>query len=294
MSQDTTFGAASGSRGVNDASDIVFLAHNEVRRTLAFEVLPTKGAREIRAQRGFCNEDDFGSDVLKPGICHDRAPEVVFDNQNFGFRVREELQMFGSRELIVERNHHAAAVENGICGNQPLRLISHDDGGAIVRIEIGILQCSGERKGNFLEIGVGQAEFFAVALGFDETHFFGEAVESITKGRAEACVLTEIEHAKLLILDCRVQIEQPSDPAGAAFPAVQPCGVIPRICFFSDVISSVVRNLYLRQCRLGRDASTLRLCSGQAPNEFASRSRSALSMTDWMRPSFLQHGYSRI
>ena len=41
------------------------------------------------------------------------------------------------------------------------------------------------------------AYFIAVALGFDETHFLGEAVESVTKGRAEACVLTEIEHSKV-------------------------------------------------------------------------------------------------
>ncbi len=51
----------------------------------------------------------------------------------------------------------------------------------------------------FFEIGVGQPEFFAVALGFDEADFGGEAVESIAQGRAEACVLTEIEHRRLLI-----------------------------------------------------------------------------------------------
>ena len=93
----------------------------------------------------------------------------------------QQLQMLGSRELVVERNQHAAAKKNRVRRDQPLRLVRHDDGGAIVGIEIGVFESAGQRQSNFFEIGVRQAKFFAIALGLDEAHFRGEAVESVAK-----------------------------------------------------------------------------------------------------------------
>ena len=97
-------------------------------------------------------------------------------------------------QLVVERNQHAAAVENRIRRDQPLRLIRHDDGGAVAGIEIGVFESARQRQGDLFEIGVGQADFFAIALGFDQADFGGKAVERIAQRRAQACVLAEIEH----------------------------------------------------------------------------------------------------
>src|ERR1700747_3169448 len=47
--QDGPCGAATGTRGVDDAGDIVFLAHHEIRRALPLEVLPAKCTRKIGA-----------------------------------------------------------------------------------------------------------------------------------------------------------------------------------------------------------------------------------------------------
>ena len=33
-----------------------------------------------------------------------RAPQVVFNHQHFGFRVRKQLQVLSRRQLIVQRN----------------------------------------------------------------------------------------------------------------------------------------------------------------------------------------------
>src|SRR5215467_1857004 len=99
--------------------------------------------------------------------------------------MRKKLEVLGWAELVVERYQHAAAVEDGIGGNQPFGLIRHDDRGAIIGVEVGVFQCAGEGKGDFLEIGVGESEFFAISFGFDQTHFFREALESVTKSGAE-------------------------------------------------------------------------------------------------------------
>ena len=71
--------------------------------------------------------------------------------------MRQQLQMFGWRQFVIERHQHAAAVKNGVRGNQPLRLIGHDDRGAVAGIELGILQRARQRLGNIFEVGVGQA-----------------------------------------------------------------------------------------------------------------------------------------
>ena len=91
---------------------------------------PALRAREIGAGGRFRDQNDARSQI--PGIprLRDRAPQVVFDDEEFRLRVREKLQMLGGREFVIERNQDAAAEENRVGGNQPFRLIGHDDRGA--------------------------------------------------------------------------------------------------------------------------------------------------------------------
>ncbi len=52
----------------------------------------------------------------------------------------EQLPLFFRGEFVVERDKNAAAIENCVGGNQPLGLIGHDDGGAVVGFEASVLQ----------------------------------------------------------------------------------------------------------------------------------------------------------
>ena len=88
----------------------------------------------------------------------------------------EELPLFIGRELIVERHQHAPSKEDGICRNQPPRLIRHDDAGAISRGEACILESFRQLMGARLEIAIRQAFLLALAVGLNQTHFGCEAV----------------------------------------------------------------------------------------------------------------------
>ena len=105
--------------------------------------------------------------------------------------------MLGRGQLVVERNQHAAAIENGIGRNQPLRLIGHDDRGAVAGTELGVLQSARQRQRHFLEVGIGEAGLLAVAVRFDQAGFVRPAVERIAQRRAQTGVLVEIEHEML-------------------------------------------------------------------------------------------------
>ncbi len=65
VGKDAAFGTPTGSRGVDDAGDVILLAHHEVGRAFALEILPAKRTRQIRAQRSFRHQNDFGRDLLK-------------------------------------------------------------------------------------------------------------------------------------------------------------------------------------------------------------------------------------
>ena len=123
----------------------------------------------------------------------DGAPELVFDDENAPFEWASSCQVLGGRELVIERNQHAAAEKNGVGGNQPLGLIGHDDGGACAVAKAGFLQTRRERIGYFFELLVGEADVFAFAIGFDEANFAGPAVKRIAQRFAESRIC-EIEH----------------------------------------------------------------------------------------------------
>ena len=65
MRQDAALRSASCSGGIDDAGDIIFLAHDEIGSAFALEVFPAEGARQIGAQRGFGHENNFGRDRVK-------------------------------------------------------------------------------------------------------------------------------------------------------------------------------------------------------------------------------------
>ena len=199
VGEDAALGPPARSRGIDDAGDVVLLPHDEVGSAFALEVFPAKRARQLHAQRGLRHQNDLGRDVVEVGRLHDRPPQVVLDDQHLGLGMREQLQMFGRGQLVVERHQHAAAVKDRIGRNQPLRLIRHDDGGAVAGIVIGVLQSAGQRQRNLFEIGIRQADFFAIALRFDQADFGGKAVERIAQRGAQTRVLAEIEHKELLI-----------------------------------------------------------------------------------------------
>ena len=124
----------------------------------------------------------------------DRAPQVVFDHQKLCLAVRQQLQMLGRGQLVIERHQHSAAMKNGVGRNQPLRLIGHDDGGAIAGLELGVLERARQGHRHFFEIGVSKAGLFLVAVRFDQAGFVRPAVERLAQRRAQAGVLVEIEH----------------------------------------------------------------------------------------------------
>src|SRR5579864_2850559 len=121
---------------------------------------------------------------------------MVFDDKYFGFRMREKLQMLRGSKFVIERHKHAAAIKNRKGRNQPLRLIGHDNRGACARCEPSVLQRTGERQSRFLELPVGQATIFAVAVRFDEANFTGPALKRSAQSCAQRGILAEVEHHK--------------------------------------------------------------------------------------------------
>src|SRR6185437_12478935 len=124
------------------------------------------------------------------------APQMVFDNKRFGFRVREKLQMFRGSKFVIKRHENAAAMKNGVSRNQPLRLIRHDDRGPRVGRKSRVLQRTGERQRSCFELPVGQAAIFAVAVGFDEANFIGPAFKRGAQGCAQLGIMPEVEQNK--------------------------------------------------------------------------------------------------
>ena len=124
---------------------------------------------------------------------------MILNDQKFGLTVLQQLQMLGGSEFVVERHQYAAAIENRIRGNQPLRLIGHDDRGAIPGLEPGILQRTSQRQSNLFEIRVGKPSFFSIPVRLDQANFVWPTVQRIPQRSTEAAVLVEIEHQESAI-----------------------------------------------------------------------------------------------
>ena len=111
----------------------------------------------------------------------DRAPQVILDDEKLGLRVREQLQLLGGSQLVIERHEHAAAEENRVRRNQPLRLIGHDDRGACAALRSRRPASARQRQRSFLELPIREPRVFAVAIRFDQADFIRPAVERARK-----------------------------------------------------------------------------------------------------------------
>src|SRR5262245_52141338 len=109
----------------------------------------------------------------------------------------EKLKVLVGGQLVVERNDDAAAIKDRVRGNQPLRLIGHNNRGAITGTESTRLQELYERERRFFEIAVSQPAILSVAIGFDEARFVGPTLETGGQRLAERIIFCQIEHQSL-------------------------------------------------------------------------------------------------
>ncbi len=106
----------------------------------------------------------------------------------------EQLQLLFRRQFVIQRDQHPPAVKNSVGGNQPLRLIRHEDRRAVSRVELGILQRPGQGQADFFEVGIGKPRLFPVAIGFDQAGLTAETVQGVAQRRAQTAIFSEIEH----------------------------------------------------------------------------------------------------
>src|SRR5258707_4190143 len=191
------FGAAAGSGRIDDGRDVLAFAGHESGRDAASKLFPALGASEIGVGRRFGDED--GLNVKSSGTARSGAklsPDGVLGDQDSCARVLQKLPLFGGREFVIERNEDAARIKNGEGGDQPLGLIGHDDAGAVARGETCVLCGSRERNGSCVKFAIGEAFFFAFAVGFDQTDFIRETLHGVPQGSSDGGIVGEIQHAK--------------------------------------------------------------------------------------------------
>src|SRR5260370_21603940 len=182
-------GTAARARGINDAGGVLAATRNESRLAGAAELLPTLRSGKIGAGWRFGDEDGLQLMFAKRGRLRKEPPDMELRDQDARLRVREQLQLFLGRELVIERNENAAAIKDRIRGNQPLGLIGHDDGGAALNREAGILQRASQGERSVFELAIVEPCLLLVAVGFGEARFVGPAVDGVSTGRAEAVIL---------------------------------------------------------------------------------------------------------
>src|SRR5262249_12037348 len=108
----------------------------------------------------------------------------------------QKLPVFGGIEFVIKRDENATAKEDSVSGEQPLGLIRHDDAGAIASGKTGILQSSSEWMRAVLEIVVGEALFFALAVCLDEASLCRERDQRIFQRGANRLVFGKVQHYK--------------------------------------------------------------------------------------------------
>ena len=133
---------------------------------------------------------------------------MVLNHEDLGFAVRQQLQVFRRRELVVQGHQDTTTVENGVGRNQPFRLVGHDDRGAIVRVKFRVFESAGQRQGDLFKIRISQAKFFTVAFCLDQADFGRIAVEGIAQGSAETRILSEIKHPGFISTQRRYNTEE--------------------------------------------------------------------------------------
>src|SRR5258708_37710946 len=99
--------------------------------------------------------------------------------------MREQLQRLGRGELVIERYHHTAGKKDSVGGDQPFRLIGHDDRGSVPGGKARILKRRGQWLSSFAKLPVGQPRTFALAVGLDQADLVRPLVELSAQGRAK-------------------------------------------------------------------------------------------------------------
>ncbi len=156
------------------------------------KILPAIRPAQIRAQRSLADQHRLHCMLLEIGRLHNRPPQVGLDDQEFRLAVRQELQVLGRGQLEVQGNQHASAEKNGICRHQPLRLVAHDDGGAVAFAKIRVLQRARQRTRQLLEIGVGKARLLLVAIGLDQASLIRPMLQRIAQSGPQRRILAQI------------------------------------------------------------------------------------------------------
>ena len=164
LREDTALRAASGPRGIYDAGWIFALAGDENRIPFTPKLLPSKGCFQVGCWRRFRHQHNTELVVLEVRVLGNSTPQVIFDDQEFGFGMREQLKLFAGAQLIVKWDENASGVKYRVSGDQPLRLIRHDNCGPFAFVELGVLKGSRQRQRHLLEIRVSQPRTLAIAV----------------------------------------------------------------------------------------------------------------------------------
>src|SRR5258706_5610140 len=132
----TAFWAATSAGGIDNGGHVAALTRNESRFPGAAKFFPANCTGKINIWWCFGDEDGFeiccGGMQWRDG---ELPPDWIFGDENTRPRMQEQLPLFFGEKFVVEWDQDAAAVEDGVSGNQPLGLISHDDGGVVARVE---------------------------------------------------------------------------------------------------------------------------------------------------------------
>ena len=108
----------------------------------------------------------------------------------------EQGQVLGRSKLVIERNQHAAAAENGVRRDQPFRLIGHDDGGAVAGGKTGLLNRAGQDQRGIGKLAIGQPGAFTLAIGFDQADFVRPFFDRCSQRVPEAIVLCQVQQRR--------------------------------------------------------------------------------------------------
>src|SRR5271156_4942032 len=110
--------------------------------------------------------------------------------------MREQLKLFRGRKFVIKRNQHASTEENRVSGNQPFRLIGHDNRCARAALKTSMLQRARERQRSLLELTVGEAGVFAFAVRFDQANLVGPALQCRAQSFAQRLIFAKVEHQR--------------------------------------------------------------------------------------------------
>src|SRR5260370_41365907 len=114
MGKNATLGTPSCAGPLHNRSDIFPSPHDEVRRTLTLEVLPSEPAYQVSAQWRLRHQNDSRGQALEIRRLRYRPPQVILDDEYRGLGVCQQLQLFRRGQLEIQRHKHTATGEDRI------------------------------------------------------------------------------------------------------------------------------------------------------------------------------------